>query len=230
MLRCPSCGANVRHADRACSHCGSLLSTRRCVVCFALSPRDAEKCVRCGALLPAESLRPAGGTCPDCSAALVAREAGVVGFSECARCGGLFLTKAAFDAVVKDAATRAHVRAAGPEAATPAASLARGFHYRKCPICRAFMARTNYAGGSGVIVDVCRAHGVWFDRGELTAVVDFLEGGGAERVKRRDQARLEEEISSLEGRKRVAQDLSIPRSVESHALSRVVSFLGDLFG
>ncbi|MGZ5427300.1 MAG: zinc ribbon domain-containing protein, partial [Thermoanaerobaculia bacterium] len=29
-LRCPSCGAAATEGDRACGHCGSLLSTRRC--------------------------------------------------------------------------------------------------------------------------------------------------------------------------------------------------------
>ena len=105
-LRCPSCGAAATEGDRACGHCGSLLSTRRCAVCFALSPRDAERCVRCGALLPAEALKPAAGSCPDCRQPLVARTAGVVGFSECARCGGLFLGQEAFEAVAKDADTR----------------------------------------------------------------------------------------------------------------------------
>ena len=109
-LRCPSCGAPAREGDRACAHCGSLLSTRRCVTCFALSPRDAEKCVRCGALLPAETLKPSAGSCPDCKAAFVSRQAGAAGFSECPRCGGLFLTRESFDAVVKDAATRERAR------------------------------------------------------------------------------------------------------------------------
>lgn len=229
VLRCPSCGASVPEADRACAHCGSLLSTRRCPACFALSPREAERCVRCGALLPAEALKPAEGTCPDCRQPLVAREAGVVGFAECARCGGLFLTRTAFDAIAKDANSRARVRAAEPETASREASLAAKFHYRKCPVCRVLMGRTNYAGGSGIIVDVCRTHGVWFDRGELTAIVDFLEAGGAERLRKREQVRMEEEVHSLETRKKIAQDVGMPASGEEGALSVVLGFLGGLF-
>ena len=229
VLRCPSCGANVPEADRACAHCGSLLSTRRCPACFALSPREAERCVRCGALLPAEALKPAEGTCPDCRQPLVAREAGVVGFAECARCGGLFLTRVAFDAIAKDANARARVRAAEPETASREASLAAKFHYRKCPVCRALMGRTNYAGGSGIIVDVCRTHGVWFDRGELTAIVDFLEAGGAERLRKREQQRIEEEVSALEGRKRAAQGLPPATPDSGGSLASVIGFLGNIF-
>lgn len=208
-LRCPSCGAAAEEGDRACGHCGSLLSTRRCVTCFALSPRDAERCVRCGALLPAETLKPAAGTCPDCRHPLVARTAGVVGFSECARCGGLFLGQDAFEAVSKDADARQKVRAFD-EVPVQGAEPERRFHYRPCPVCHKLMNRSNYGGGSGVIVDVCGPHGVFFDRGELTRIVDFLEKGGWDRVKKREKQRMEEEVSALENRKRAAGDLDMP--------------------
>lgn len=231
-LRCPSCGANAREGDRACSHCGSLLATRRCVTCFALSPRDAEKCVRCGALLPAEALNAVPGTCPDCKAGFVARQAGVAGFSECPRCGGLFLTRASFDAVVKDAAMRASARALDVVPAGKAAP-EHGFHYRPCPVCRKFMNRSNFGGGSGVIVDVCGPHGAFLDRGELTRIVDFVEKGGWDRVKRREKERMEEEISALESRKRGATDLGptpapFPSAGESR-LGDVLALLGRLF-
>ena len=230
-LRCPSCGAAAREGDRACAHCGSLLATRRCVACFALSPRDAERCVRCGALLPSEALAAAAGRCPDCRAALVARQAGVAGFSECPRCGGLFLTRASFDAVVKDAGTRARARALD-ERAGPAAP-EKGFHYRPCPVCRKFMNRSNFGGGSGVIVDVCGPHGAFLDRGELTRIVDFVEKGGWDKVKKREKDRMEEEISALESRKSVASGTSLPaeaRGDDEGFLSKVISVLGALFG
>jgi len=236
VLRCPSCGAPATAGDRACAHCGSLLSTRRCAVCFALSPRDAERCVRCGALLPAEKLRPAAGACPDCRQPLVARVAGVVGFSECARCGGLFLGQEAFEAVAKDATTRERVRAFD---ATPRgmAEPEPGFHYRPCPVCRKLMNRSNYGGGSGVIVDVCGPHGVFLDRGELTKIVDFLEKGGWERVKKREKERMEEEISALESRKRSAVDESLASSPLASRfgagralLSEILASVFGLFG
>lgn len=36
--------------------------------------------------------------------------------------------------------------------------------------------RKNFGRSSGVIVDICRRHGVWFDRGELPRVLAFVEG------------------------------------------------------
>jgi Zn-finger nucleic acid-binding protein/ribosomal protein L40E len=233
VLRCPSCGAAALEGDRDCAHCGSLLSTRRCATCFALSPRDAEKCVRCGALLPTESLRPAPGRCPDCREQLVARQAGVAGFAECPRCGGLFLGNEAFDAVVKDAGTRQRARAADAPP-SHAASPQPGVHYRPCPMCRKLMNRSNFGGGSGVIVDVCGAHGVFLDRGELTRIVDFIEKGGWERVRKREIARMEEDVAALESRKRVSAGESLPVMQTGERregmLSQVADVLGWLFG
>jgi hypothetical protein len=42
------------------------------------------------------------------------------------------------------------------------------------------MARMIFGQRSGVVVDVCRAHGTWFDAGELDAVLEFVRFGGLE--------------------------------------------------
>lgn len=64
--------------------------------------------------------------------------------------------------------------------------------YRHCPRCRAMMARYNYEAISGVIVDSCKACGVWLDGGEFDKVYQFLKSGGAEL---RQKQRAEEEKS-----------------------------------
>lgn len=205
ILRCPSCGAPVLEADRACAHCGSLLSTVRCLSCFALNPHDALRCGHCGATLPRESLTPVPvARCPDCRLDLVARAVGAVGYAECARCGGLFLKSDAFDAVAHDADIRARLRAIETASISASARLNAQVRYRPCPVCRKLMNRSNYAGGSGIILDVCHDDGVWFDRGEVTAIVDFLEKGGWDRVKKRQRDELDEEVRSLENRKSVS--------------------------
>lgn len=202
VLRCPSCGAPVLEADRACGHCGSLLSTVRCLACFALNPRDSLKCGHCGATLPKESLTPVtAARCPDCRLDLVARSVSAVGYAECARCGGLFLKSDAFDAVARDADVRARLRAIETAPIPPSARLVARVKYRPCPVCRKLMNRSNYAGGSGIILDVCHDDGVWFDRGEITAIVDFLEKGGWDRLKKRQRDQLDEEVRGLENRK-----------------------------
>jgi Zn-finger nucleic acid-binding protein len=36
----------------------------------------------------------------------------------------------------------------------------------------------NFGGSSGIIVDVCKAHGTWLDTGELPRVLEFVRGHG----------------------------------------------------
>jgi hypothetical protein len=40
------------------------------------------------------------------------------------------------------------------------------------------MPRLNYGHGSGVIIDVCRDHGIWFDADELARILAWLHAGG----------------------------------------------------
>jgi len=176
--------------------------------------------VKCGALLPAPAFVAEGaGRCPDCRLDLVAHAFGAVGYAECPRCSGLFLKREAFEAVTKDADTRAKVRLAEPPAEAAAAPLGKGasgalpaVRYRPCPTCAKLMNRTNYGGGSGIVLDGCRDHGLWFDKGELAAIVAFLEKGGWDKVRQRERERLAEEVRSLEFRKNVGAATSFPSS------------------
>ncbi|HKE20411.1 MAG TPA: zf-TFIIB domain-containing protein [Kofleriaceae bacterium] len=88
---------------------------------------------------------------------------------------------------------------AGTTAATvsspPAAATAppRGRLYIACPDCGQLMNRVNFARHSGVILDVCRGHGTWFDATELPRVVDFVMKGGVEESQRREVDELREQ-------------------------------------
>ncbi len=66
---------------------------------------------------------------------------------------------------------------------TPPATPERGHYldqvrYLPCPLCKELMNRVNFGRRSGVIVDVCAAHGTWFDAGELARAVNFVAKGG----------------------------------------------------
>jgi Zn-finger nucleic acid-binding protein len=63
--------------------------------------------------------------------------------------------------------------------------------YLPCPTCSALMNRHNFGGTSGVIVDVCGRHGVWFDAGELPRVLTFVESGGLAESRRRERQEAE---------------------------------------
>jgi Zn-finger nucleic acid-binding protein len=61
-------------------------------------------------------------------------------------------------------------------------------HYLHCPVCAGLMNRQAFGRVSGVVVDVCRKDGVWFDAGELFEVVRFIESGGLARAREREVA------------------------------------------
>ena len=50
--------------------------------------------------------------------------------------------------------------------------------YVKCPVCHQHMNRTSFAKGSGIVVDLCRLHGTWFDSDELSRALLFVAKGG----------------------------------------------------
>ena len=65
--------------------------------------------------------------------------------------------------------------------------------YRPCPECGKLMHRMNFGRRSGIILDSCRPHGLWFDANELDRVVRWIHTGGeseARRLKREMDADL----------------------------------------
>ncbi len=65
--------------------------------------------------------------------------------------------------------------------------------YIECPDCDALMNRRNFARGAGVIIDVCRFHGTWFDADELPHVIRFVMQGGLEQAAQKDAERARDE-------------------------------------
>jgi len=66
--------------------------------------------------------------------------------------------------------------------------------YRPCPVCGKLMHRLNFGRRSGIILDSCQPHGLWFDANELDAVVRWIRTGGeseARRLRREMEADLE---------------------------------------
>lgn len=55
------------------------------------------------------------------------------------------------------------------------------------------MNRINFGRMSGTIVDVCRGHGTFLDRGELHQVVRFIQEGGLDRAREAQRQDLADE-------------------------------------
>jgi Zn-finger nucleic acid-binding protein len=140
----------------------------------------ARFCHRCGTpVVPqGKAGEPTRHACPACGRGqrLTSRSLGepAVAVLECPRCAGLWLDNAAFDLVRERAREQPAAEPQASAASTPPA----GAHYRRCPHCEALMHRRNHGGKSGVLVDTCREHGLWFDRSELERVLAWIRGGG----------------------------------------------------
>lgn len=210
-LGCPQCAAPTSTERLRCEHCGSPLATVRCPRCFGLLFQGTKHCLHCGAAVDAPARAVTAGeasplACPRCARALVAQLTGDTLIDQCQACGGLWIDQAAFDGLVARREQEASALPAlgGPRPAATAADALAKVVYLKCPECRDVMSRRNFARRSGVIVDVCNAHGIWFDRDELPKILDFVKSGGL------DAAR-QHEVEELQAQRRAA------RSVQAEA-------------
>lgn len=206
QLTCPGCGANVPPTAHGCDFCGAVLKVKACPRCFAQLFHLAKHCNQCGAKVDrpaevAENGEARRRPCPRCEPAptLEARLVGDVLLDECPGCHGVFLDTSAVERVVRErrgaSATALAGMVEGPERAELSASTAarRGKLYIKCPDCDQVLNRVNFGRRSGIIVDVCRYHGTWFDAGELPRIVDFVMKGGLEESERREIEKMREE-------------------------------------
>ena len=118
---------------------------------------------------------------------------------ECDKCAGLWLDAETFERICADRESQAAVLGGllGPRAKLKLDTSPR---YVPCPRCGELMNRLNFARYSGVIIDICKPHGLWFDRDELRRIVEFILSGGLTRVRDREREALEaarQEIRAL---------------------------------
>jgi Zn-finger nucleic acid-binding protein len=131
---------------------------------------------------------------------MAAVKVGSVTLDECTACGGVFVDPPSFERICAEREQQAVVlRTTFPP---PAVRAPRTDRYWPCPLCGRLMNRQNFARLSGVIVDVCKGHGVWFNHGELQAIVEFIRSGGLERAREREKEEVREALSQLHDEQR----------------------------
>jgi Zn-finger nucleic acid-binding protein len=138
--------------------------------------------------------------CPKCKSNMRAITLGGSAMRECERCGGLWLEVAVFEKICTDREHQAAVLGvASPLAGhsiNPNAKEVK-VRYFPCPQCGQFMNRMNFARCSGVIVDVCRGHGTWFDGDELRRIIEFIRGGGLQLSRQKEKHEIAVERDQL---------------------------------
>jgi Zn-finger nucleic acid-binding protein len=195
-LNCLSCGAVVRSDATHCDHCGARLATMACPKCFEMIFQGSKFCPHCGARVDRVETGDAGLTCPRCEVELDFVELGTLEVAECAKCDGLWVDKDDFEELCANREQQASILGSAIE--IPPAPLETKIRYLKCPLCADLMNRHNFANCSGVVVDVCKPHGTWFDANELQRIMAFIRGGGMDRAREQQKRELEDARRRLE--------------------------------
>ena len=131
---------------------------------------------------------------------------------ECPSCGGLWLSNASFE-VLADRARGSRVQIASGTANVTVQRLrpqrrSQEALYRACPVCKKLMNRKNFGSKSGVIIDRCGKHGLWFDASELDLILSWIQAGREERAQRLLKER-EAQAKRKERVKKAAEPLDV---------------------
>lgn len=192
VVRCSSCGAPREGEAVSCRYCAADFTLREqhldavCSQCLARVSSRAHFCHSCGG--PVQMRTAAEATelpCPGCAGErkLSRRQLGETNAAifDCEVCGGIWVEKQVFEVLAERARTSTlpdlSLRPASGHPAPAAAK--QGPFYRTCAHCGAQMNRRNWGQKSGVIVDVCQNHGVWFDLDELDRLLRWMRTGGS---------------------------------------------------
>jgi Zn-finger nucleic acid-binding protein len=197
-LNCMMCGAAAQTDAASCLFCDARLAAVACPSCFGMMFLGNRHCPRCGARgdRAAEVKDDVSRSCPRCRVEMPPVVVGETRMRECERCGGLWVDAATFEQICADREQQSAVVAAS---ASPTPLRTSGHleparvRYVPCPECGQLMNRVNFAHCSGVVVDICKGHGTWFDRDELAEIVGFIRAGGLEAARAREKRQIAEE-------------------------------------
>ena len=135
--------------------------------------------------------------CPRCKAPLKAPPGCTIA---CSACHGVFVARDDLASVIQ-ALEAGHVavelgdayRASPVRGDVGASSVESGVRYLPCPVCGKPMNRKRLIKHLDLTVDICLAHGVWFDAGELHRVA----GNRAENANGRDEVATEIDLGLM---------------------------------
>lgn len=165
--------------------------------------------------------------CPHCKRALRLSDDGNTQI--CGTCQGTFCDRETLKRLITDALQSPALQGYD----RPALSLAGVPSYIRCPVCTELMNRRNFAGSSGVVIDICVQDGVWFDDGELAQVLLFCGSGELTKSQRFDQERrrARRELQSFQNQLDAAapRHYFAPFGMEGAALVEVLSNLDQTF-
>lgn len=210
-MNCPTCGAPVPPDATQCDHCGSRLAVVACPSCFGMVFAGAKFCSHCGAAIArTEISTDVKELCPRCQAGMETVVIGNTNLQECSKCEGIWAETESLQKICADREQQAAVLGIPRSLPVDTNSL-ENVRYIPCPVCNTLMNRVAFAHCSGVVVDVCKAHGTWFDKDELRRIVEFIRAGGLEAARA-------EEITELERKRKELRAAQVATSWDATGL------------
>jgi Zn-finger nucleic acid-binding protein len=191
------------------------LATVACPFCFGMMFAGAKFCSHCGAKgdrneVPGGEMR----LCPRCKVGMKAANVGTTKLLECGTCEGIWVDVETLQDICSEREKQAAVLGM-PSHPEQGVAFEEKVRYVPCPVCLQLMNRVNFAHCSRVIVDVCKAHGTWFDKDELRRTVEFIRGGGLEKARAQQLQEIKDEQKMLEATRRLNSH-SDPMSYGGH--------------
>ena len=235
-LHCPNCGGAVESDKTQCEFCNSRLKTVACPACLGLMFLGSKFCDHCGRKASAVEVieDDKAGECPRCKRRLDSMRIEGTAVRECMSCGGFWTNVETFESLCADKEQQSAVLNF-INTQTFEVKSNTAISYVPCPDCKQLMNRSNFARSSGVIIDLCKHHGVWFDADELPRIIEFIDKGGLARAREKEKMAIQDERSRLRDEERKLA-MRERRTTGSHAGlfepvsggSDVISILFDL--
>jgi Zn-finger nucleic acid-binding protein len=188
----------------------------------------SKHCQRCGAAATVPEVKDGKPRkCPRCKIPMTSVAIGVTTVLECEKCFGLWLDVASFEKICADREQQSAVLGMASHAAMPGSEPTK-VNYVPCPECSQLMNRMNFARCSGVIVDICKHHGTWFDRDELSRIVEFISDGGLNSARAKERIELAEQREQIREAQRAFDLRQSSASLSEHHLNGIASTGGLL--
>ena len=202
-LNCPNCGAGVESDRTQCQFCHFRLKTMACPSCVGPMFEGSKFCGHCGATAVETAVIDEAklGDCPRCKIKLSLLRVGEITMPECERCDGMWADVETFEHLCSRGEEQSAVLGFIGERKRTVEPIAT-ISYVPCSDCGHLMNRNNFAKASGIIIDVCKQHGVWFDASELPKIIEFIQKGGIEFSRKREKMAIDAERDQLRDEQR----------------------------
>jgi Zn-finger nucleic acid-binding protein len=152
----------------------------KCIQCGRRSTPNRSSCLYCGGEID-RSFDDKKIDCPGCETRMEKTEVSGVTIDICPSCHGSWFDLGELEQLLsrvdifKQEEKEPEVRQSGSHTQ----------RYRGCPRCASLMVIKNYKRYSGVLIDICRFHGIYLDSKELDRIATFVQNGGIEESRRR---------------------------------------------